>query len=170
MDYLYRIEEIRTLFDTADYVGVKTVETDDNLERFLIKIFSYRPALIRWMYRLRAPLVRLIGFKQAPLPEMDEWIPAEFPMLPCGMVWFFTVQKVKKDRFWIAGCPRDRHLDADLAVVARPLRGKRQRFYLITAVHYKHWTGPLYFNVIRLFNLILVNRMARFAARQPSSS
>lgn len=171
MDYLSRIKEIKAIFDAADYIGVKTVESDDDLEPFLIKIFSYRPTLIRWLYRLRAPLVRLLGFKQAPLPEMDEWIPAEFPMLPCGMVWFFLVQRVKKDHFWIAGCPRDRHLDADFAVVARPLHGRRKRFYLITAVHYKHWTGPLYFNLIRLFNLVLVNRMAHFAARQiPSSS
>jgi hypothetical protein len=107
-----------------------------------------------------------LGFRQEPLPARDEWIPAEFPMFPCGNVWFFTVQKVKKDHLWIAGCPRDRHLDADLAVVARPLAdGRRKRFYLITVVRYKHWTGPLYFNLIRLFNLFLVNRMAHHAAR-----
>lgn len=87
-------------------------------------------------------------------------------MFPCGMVWFFTVQQVQKERFWIAGCPRDRHLDADLAVVARPLNGRRRRFYLITVVRYKHWTGPVYFTLIRLFNLLLVNRMARRAARE----
>lgn len=165
MEYLNSIQEIRALFEDADYIGVKTVEADISLERFLVKIFSYRPALIRMLYRLRAPLVRLLGFKQAPLPEMDEWIPDEFPMLACGMVWFFTVQRVQKDRFWIAGCPRDRHLDADMAVVARPLEEHRRRFYLVTVVRYKHWTGPLYFNLIRLFNLFLVNRMAHCAAR-----
>ncbi len=165
MDYLTRIEEIKKLFAAADYIGVKTVDTEDDLEQFLVKIFSYRPALIRLLYRIRAPLVRLLGFRQDPLPDMEEWIPPEFPMLPCGAVWFFTVQQVKKDRFWIAGCPRDRHLDADLAVVARPLQGRRKRFYLVTVVRYKHWTGPVYFNLIRLFNLLLINRMARYAAR-----
>ena len=98
------------------------------------------------------------------MPELKEWIPDEFPMLPCGNVWFFTVQKVEKDRFWIAGCPRDRHLDADMAVVARPIGGKRNRLYIATFVRYKHWTGPVYFSVIRLFSMILVNRMARMAA------
>ena len=165
MDYLTSILEIKNLFSSADYVGVKTVDTEDDLEQFLVKIFSYRPALIRLLYRIRAPLVRLLGFRQDPLPDMEEWIPAEFPMLPCGAVWFFTVQRVKAGRFWIAGCPRDRHLDADLAVVARPLTGCRKRFYLVTVVRYKHWTGPLYFNLIRLFNLLLVDRMARHAAR-----
>lgn len=165
MEYLNSIKEIRALFEDADYIGVKSVEADISLERFLVKIFSYRPSLIRMLYRLRAPLVRLLGFKQAPLPDMDEWIPDEFPMLACGTVWFFTVRRVQEDRFWIAGCPRDKHLDADMAVVARPMTGRRKRFYLITVVRYKHWTGPLYFNLIRLFNLYLVNRMAHSAAR-----
>jgi hypothetical protein len=165
MDYLDRIKEIKALCENADYIGVKSVEAACGLERFLIRMFTYRPALIRCLYRLRAPLVRLLGFRQEPMPAMEEWIPAEFPMLPCGQIWFFTVQRVKQDHFWIVGCPRDRHLDADLAVVARPLEGNRNRFYLITVVRYKHWTGPVYFNLIRLFNLFLVNRMARRAAR-----
>lgn len=165
MDYLNSIKEVRALFEAADYIGVKTVEAEINLEQFLVKIFSYRPTLIRMLYRLRAPLVRMLGFKQDPLPDLEEWIPEEFPMLACGSVWFFTVQRVRNDQFWIAGCPRDRHLDADLAVVARPLNGRRIRFYLVTVVRYKHWTGPLYFNLIRLFNLYLVNRMAHCAAR-----
>jgi hypothetical protein len=169
MDYLESIEEIKKLLAAADYVGVKTVDTEDDLEHFLIKIFSYRPALIRLLYRIRAPLVRLLGFRQDRLPDMEEWIPQEFPMLPCGAVWFFTVRWVKKDRFWIAGCPRDRHLDADLAVVASPLQDRRKRFYIVTVVRYKHWTGPVYFNLIRLFNLLLVNRMAHHAARSAAS-
>jgi hypothetical protein len=169
MDYLKSIEEIKALLENADYVGVKTVEAEESLEGFLVKIFSYRPTLIRLLYCLRAPLVRLLGFKQDPLPGLDEWVPAEFPMLPCGNVWFFTVRQVEKDHFWIAGCPRDRHLDADMAVVARPLQGNRKRFYLVTVVRYKHWTGPVYFNVIRLFNLFLVNRMAKCTARQAAS-
>jgi hypothetical protein len=165
MNDLKHIPEIKTLFRAADYVGIKTVDTDLSLERFLIRIFSYRPALIRLLYRLRAPLVRLLGFKQDPMPDLDEWIPAEFPMFPCGQVWFFTVQQVQKELFWIAGCPRDRHLDAEIAVVVRPLAGKLKRFYLITVVRYKHWTGPVYFALIRLFNLFLINRMARYAGR-----
>lgn len=64
----------------------------------------------------------------------------------------------------IAGCPRGRYLDAGLAVVARPLQGRRKLFYLVTVVRYKHWTGPVYLILIRLFNLLLVNRMAHHAA------
>jgi len=165
MDYLNRINEIKALTRQADYVGLKVVEAEDRLEAFLGNMFAYRPHLIRLLYRIRAPLVRLLGFKQDAMPGMDEWIPQEFPMLPCGTVWFFTVRKVEKGRYWIAGCPRDRHLDADLAVVARPLAGRRKRFYILTVVRYKHWTGPVYFNLIRFFNLFLIDRMSHAATR-----
>ncbi len=155
------LPEIDALVKDADYIGLKVIESEDCLESVLSKMFSYRPALVRLLYRIRSPLVRLLGFKQDTMPQMKEWIPDEFPMLPCGNVWFFTVQKVKNGRLWIAGCPRDRHLDADLAVVAQPISGKHNRIYIATIVRYKHWTGPVYFNVIRLFNTFLVNRMAR---------
>src|SRR5690606_35371213 len=111
MEYLNSIGEIKALFEKADYIGIETVEAEESLEGFLVKIFSYRPVLVRLLYRLRAPLVRLLGFRQDPLPELDEWIPAEFPMYPCVTVWVITVRQVARDHFWIAGCPRDRHLD-----------------------------------------------------------
>jgi hypothetical protein len=170
LDYLDRIQTIRQLLTNADYVGIKSVEAACDLETFLSIIFSYRPHLIRLLYRIRAPLVRLLGFRQDPMPAMREWIPDEFPMLSCGNIWFFTVARVSADRYWIAGCPRDRHLDADMAVVAEPLGdgARANRFHIITVVRYKHWTGPLYFNMIRMFNLLLVNRMAHYAARTTS--
>jgi hypothetical protein len=160
---LKKLPEIKDLFEDADYVGLKIIESEDALKTVLSKMFSYRPALVRLLYRIRAPFVRLLGFRQDAMPQMKEWLPDEFPMLPCGNVWFFTVRKVVKDRLWIAGCPRDRHLDADMAVVAQQVSGKRYRFHIVTFVRYKHWTGPLYFNVIRLFSMILVNRMAKMA-------
>lgn len=167
LDHLSRIREIRTLLQNADYIGLKIIESSHPLESFLVNMFSYRPQLIRLLYRLRAPLVRLLGFKQDAMPEMEEWLPDDyFPMFPCESVWFFTVRYVEKGHYWIAGCPRDRHLDADLAVVAEPITAAERRFYVLTVVRYKHWTGPVYFNLIRLFNLLLVNRMTRFAARQ----
>jgi Txe/YoeB family toxin of Txe-Axe toxin-antitoxin module len=166
LDHLSLIAEIRALLENADYAGLKRIDAPESLESFLTGMFSYRPQLIRLLYRLRAPLVRLLGFKQDAMPEMDEWLPDDFPMFPCESVWFFTVRYVEKDHYWIAGCPRDRHLDADLAVVAEPLSDGTHRFYILTVVRYKHWTGPVYFNMIRLFNLLLVNRMTRFAAGQ----
>lgn len=164
MDYLNGIHEMTALFKDADHIGLKIIDAEDRLETFLQKMFSYRPGLVRLLYRIRAPLVRLLGFKQDAMPVMSEWIPDDFPMFPCGNVWFFTVRRVENDHYWIAGCPRDRHLDADVAVVAQPLKGLLKRFYIVTVVRYKHWTGPVYFNLIRFFNYFLINRMANSAA------
>jgi hypothetical protein len=163
MNYLLDIKEIKMLCAAADHVGVKTVEADCSLEEFLMRMFTYRPQLVRLLYRVRAPMVRLLGFRQDPLPAMEDWIPEDFPMFPCEHIWFFTVRWVEDDHFWIAGCPRDRHLDADVGVVAKPLGGGRRRFHVVTVVRYKHWTGPVYFHIIRLFNLLLVNRMTHRA-------
>ena len=167
---LYRDKTIGALVENADYVGVKSVTSSKSFEPFLQDMFSYRPKLVRLLYRIRAPLVRLLGFKQEAMPAMDEWVPEEFPMYPCGNLWFFTVSHVEKDRLWIVGCPRDRHLDADLAIVAQPFAPGCRQFHILTVVRYKHWTGPVYFNLIRLFNLVLVDRMARFAAGPCSRS
>lgn len=32
----------------------------------------------------------------------------------------------------------------------------------ITTVYYKHWTGPVYFNLIRPFHHLVVSRMAQY--------
>ena len=68
MAYLFSIGAIRALFDGADYIGLKTVESTDRLEPFLSHMFSYRPKLVRLLYRVRAPLVHLLGFRQAAMP------------------------------------------------------------------------------------------------------
>jgi len=38
------------------------------------------------------------------------------------------------------------------------------RYYIVTIVHYLHWTGPVYFNLIRPFHHLVVARMARAGA------
>jgi hypothetical protein len=45
MDYQERISEIKKLFEDADDVGVKTVNTENDLEQFLVEIFSHRTGL-----------------------------------------------------------------------------------------------------------------------------
>ena len=57
LTYLSGIPEITALVKDADFVGLTFIESEDRLESFLEKMFAYRPALIRLLYRLRAPLV-----------------------------------------------------------------------------------------------------------------
>jgi hypothetical protein len=39
------------------------------------------------------------------------------------------------------------------------------RFRVVTIVHYRHWTGRLYFNLIRPFHHWVVTGMARSGTR-----
>jgi hypothetical protein len=160
MRYIDRVEELRVLLEGADYVSVKTFEGDVTLQEFLAGMFAYRPGLIRFLYRLRSGLVRLLGIRQQPLPEMDEWIPKEVPMLSCGNIWFFSVSLAHEDRYWIGCCPEESHLTAFMGVVVEPLEAPRKRFHFVTIVRYKRWTGRLYFLLIRPFNWFFVNRLA----------
>jgi hypothetical protein len=161
MRYIDRVEDIQVLLRGADYVSVKTVEGDVTLKEFLAGMFAYRPGLIRFLYRLRSGVVRLLGIRQQPLPEMDEWIPMEVPMLSCGNIWFFSVSLAREDRYWIGCCPEESHLTAYMGVVVEPLAGTRKRFHFLTIVRYKHWTGRLYFLLIRPINWFFVNRLAQ---------
>jgi hypothetical protein len=44
------------------------------------------------------------------------------------------------------------------------LTGDHKRFHVVTIVHYRRWTGPVYFNVIRPFHHLVVYQMAKSAA------
>ena len=59
--HVSRNKAISALVEDADYVGVKSVESSKSFESFLTDMFSYRPRLIRLLYRIRAPLVRRVS-------------------------------------------------------------------------------------------------------------
>jgi hypothetical protein len=161
MRYIDQIQELQVILKDADYVGVKIVEGDVSLQEFLSGMFAYRPGLIRFLYRVRAGMVRLLGIRQLPLPEMEEWIPKEVPMLACGNIWFFSVSLASDERYWIGCCPEESHLTAFMGVVVEPLDVPRKRFHFVTIVHYRNWTGRLYFLLIRPINWFFVNRLAQ---------
>ena len=167
--YIDQIPELRAVLHGADVVRVLSVEGKKGLAEFLTAMFAYRPGLVRLLYRLRAVLVRLIGIRQIPLPAMDEWLPPDVPMLSCGNIWFFSVSLADKQRYWIGCCPHERHLTGYMGVVAEPLGQGRQRFHMLTIVHYKHWTGRLYFLLITPFNLFFMHKLARAGLRAAGS-
>ena len=59
--------------------------------------------------------------------------------------------------------PEDNHLKAYFGIAREPVTDSVNRFYVITTVYYKHWTGPVYFNLIRPFLHLVVSRLARHA-------
>jgi hypothetical protein len=72
------------------------------------------------------------------------------------------ILKFKEDLFWISETPDDKHLKAYFGVVKEPVNNSVNRFYVFTTVYYKHWTGPVYFNLIRPLHHLAVPRMARY--------
>jgi hypothetical protein len=93
---------------------------------------------------------------------VTDLMPRSVSFRPGDEVLFFTVREAEKGRYWIAETPKDRHLAAFVAVLAHASASRSATvFHVVTIVHYKHWTGPVYFNLIRPFHHLVVSRMAR---------
>jgi hypothetical protein len=71
-------------------------------------------------------------------------------------------RQAKEEQFWISETPDDRHLQVYFGVVMEPAGNPINRFHVMTSVFFKHWTGPVYFNIIRPFRHLVVSRMARY--------
>jgi hypothetical protein len=160
----WRIPELTPLLQGADHVDVKIVEGAITLRAFLAGLAGYQPGWVTALFGGRRVFVRLLGMRQPGMPRAARLRPEQVPMQPGAKFLFFTVRLAREDRYWAAEID-DTHLRAALVVVVAPLPDGRNRFYVVTIVHYQHWTGPLYFNVIRPFHHLVVGGMARAGAR-----
>ncbi|MCP3139144.1 DUF6463 family protein [Pyxidicoccus xibeiensis] len=156
-------EVLRPFTEGADHVDVKTVESEASLRAFLAGLLSYQPAWVTALYGVRAVFVRLLGMRQHGMPGPLRSRPEDIPMAQGSAASFFTVRHAEEEHVWVASAA-DTHLEALLAVVVEPGEGSRRRFHVVTVVHYRKWTGPVYFNVIRPFHHLVVGAMARAAA------
>jgi hypothetical protein len=158
--YLNTLPELRSLLQNASHLDIKTVEGNIGLRQFLANMLAYQPGWVSFLYRVRAVFVRLLGMKQEGVPTAPRYSAETVPMTPGEKAAFFTVKTAREDQYFFAEV-RDQHLDAMLGVVVEPLGGNRNRFHVVTVVHYNNWAGPVYFNVIRPFHHIVVGSMAR---------
>ena len=155
-------EVLRPLLAGADHVDIKRVEGNLPLDRFVSGMLSYFPWWLRLLYLVRAVVVKILGLREHyPETQMTGFIPLQVSFQPGDTVLFFTVRLAKKEAYWIAETPEDKHLRAYLAILAQPTADHATAFFVTTIVHYKHWTGPVYFNLIRPFHHLVVSRMAR---------
>ena len=160
MNSVEQIPQIARLLEGSDYVDVKTVEGKTSLSQFIASMLSYYPGWILCLYRIRALLVKLLGLYKQPIPEaLPKLGPQDVSFVVGETVTFFTVRFAEEQQFWVGETPEDKHLIAYFGVVVEPLKDNRNRFHVATIVHYKHWTGPVYFNLIRPFHHIVVSRM-----------
>ncbi|MGD8343745.1 MAG: DUF2867 domain-containing protein [Desulfobacterales bacterium] len=150
------------LFERSDYVDIKAVEGPTPLRQFIAAMLSYYPWWIVGLYRFRTVLVKILGLVEHEAPEVLPNLRAEdVSFVPGDAVTFFTVRLAKEEHYWVGETPEDKHLKAYFGVVLEHLAENRRRFHVATIVHYKHWTGPVYFNLIRPFHHLVVRQMMR---------
>ena len=160
------ISEIARLLEGANYVDVKTIEGQRSLRQFGAAMLSYYPWWIVFLYRIRTILVKLLGLYDHPAPEVLPRLGAEDVSFVLGeAVTFFTVRLAEEKHYWVGETPEDKHLKAYFGVVVELTKDNHKRFHVATIVHYKHWTGPVYFNLIRPFHHLVVGKMMRAGIR-----
>jgi len=167
MNFIREIPDIAQLLKGSNYIDIKTAEGQTSLRRFIAGMLSFYPGWIVFLYRIRAVLVKLLGLYKHPAPgALPELSPEDVSFVVDETVTFFTVRAAKENHYWVGETPEDKHLSAYFCVAVEPLGDPRKRFHVATIVHYKHWTGPVYFNLIRPFHHLVVGRMMRAGVQQ----
>lgn len=163
-EYPLRFKALEKYFKEADVIDVKIFEGSTTLRRFIASMLSYYPWWIIQLYRTRKLLAGILGLVKHQAPEaLPDLQPEDVSFTPGKNVTFFIVRCAEEERFWFSETPDDKHLKAYFGIVNQPVNNSVNRFYVITTVYYKHWTGPVYFNLIRPFHHLVVSRMARHA-------
>ncbi len=140
-------------------MDIKTIEGEVDLRHFLAGLFNYSPGWLKFLYTIRAGFVRLFGMRQEE-NQFSDISPEDISFTPGEPCAFFTVTH-GKDNEYLAAKIQDKHLDAHLLIAAVPLPSGGNRFHVGTIVHYNHWTGPVYFTVIKPFHHLVVRLMMR---------
>lgn len=162
MNPMSKYSELARYVHNADHIDVKTIEGNVGLRRFISGMLSYYPWWIVALYRIRKVLVNLLGLVKHEEPEtLPAITPETLAFTPGENASFFIVVASKEDTYWVAVTPEDKHLSAFLGVVAEELGDHRTRFHVFTSVKYLHWTGPVYFNIIRPFHHLVVSFMMK---------
>lgn len=159
---LPHIEEIKPYLKDANHVDVKTVAGRVNLRKFIASMMSHQPWWLVMLYRIRALVASILGLEKH--IELDGPIhisPEDISFTPGENAHFFIVRKAKDNQYLIAETPDDKHLRAYIVITVENMDSGLNRFHVITIVFYKHWTGPVYFNLIRPFHHIVVRQMIR---------
>ena len=166
MDIATEYPELRPCLTGKDIVDVKTITARADLRTFVARMMSYYPWWLRALYGVREVLVRLLGLVRHEVQEgMRSYRPDEIPFAPGGRVQVFIVEAAREEAYWVVTSPPDKHLTAWFGVAVEALGDGRNRFHVLTTVAYVHWTGPVYYNLIRPFHHLVVRRMMAAGAR-----
>ncbi|MEE4354598.1 MAG: DUF2867 domain-containing protein [Desulfatiglans sp.] len=162
MNKIQKYKEFDIYFKNVDHVDVKTIESDTDLRDFISGMLSYYPWWLVSLFRVREIIVSILGLTRHERPETLPSIkPEKLSFKPGENASFFTIRAAKEDLYWVSESPEDKHLQAFFGVVAEKLTQNNKRYHVFTCVKYLHWTGPVYFNLIRPFHHIVVWSMMK---------
>ena len=166
MDKIQSYRELKSYFQNADHMDIKTIEGDVSLRHFISAMLSYYPWWILLLFRIRTFLVSILGLVKHEKPDVLPSIrPEDLSFTPGEKASFFIVKIAKENDYWISETPKDKHLKASFGVVAEAISDQVTRFHVFTFVKYIHWTGPIYFNIIRPFHHLVVSSMMRYGVK-----
>jgi len=167
MDEIQKYRELDRYFQGVDHVDVKTIEGEVSLRQFISGMLSYSPWWIVFLYQVREFLVKALGLVRHEKPDVVPAIkPDDLSFNAGDQASFFIVRMAKENAYWVSETPKDRHLAAFFGVVAEPMSHPLTKFHVFTCVKYLHWSGPVYFNLIRPFHHLVVSSMMRHGIRQ----
>ena len=167
MNQIQKYKELEVYFKNVDHVDAKTIEGDTSLRSFISGMLSYYPWWILVLYRIREFVVKLLGLVKHEKPEvLPAIMPENLPFEPGKNASFFIVRKAQENTYWVSETPPDKHLTAIFGVVTENLSNGLTKFHVFTSVTYIHWTGPVYFNLIRPFHHLVVSRMMKAGVTQ----
>ena len=157
--------ELEEYFRNIDHCDIKRIEADIRLRAFIAGMLSYYPWWIVFLFRIREIMVHLLGLVKHEKPELPPCLkPEDVSFTPGENASFFIVRQAKENIYWVAETPEDKHLSAHFGVLTEELENHRKKFHVFTTLKYKHWSGPVYFNIIRPFHHLVVARMMKAGA------
>ena len=163
---LPHIDKINPFLKNSDHIDVKAVDGKVTLREFVASMISYQPWWLVVLYHLRTAVAHALKLeKHRDLKGPIQINPEDISFTPEKNVHFFIVTLSKEGQYLILETPEDKHLHAYLAISVENLNNDINRFHVITVVFYKHWTGPVYFNLIRPFHHLVVRQMMRAGVR-----
>ncbi|MGM0931009.1 MAG: DUF2867 domain-containing protein [Actinomycetota bacterium] len=151
--------ELQRYSKSADHLDTVSAKTSLSLREGISNILSWQPIWLKALFVARGGLARLMRLEHPSGRTNRAPRPAEISLRPGGRLAFFTVSASKEDTYLVLTA-EDTHLIAHLIVEVEPTGTEpKNNFQITTVVHYRRWTGPLYFNIIRPFHNIIMRRM-----------
>ena len=142
--------------EDCDYFEAKSVASSLTLPEVLANIFNYRPRWVQFLFVLRRMPASILQLKQVRWKQSPALKPEDISFQRGASETKFIVTHGDRNRYWVSRAPADRHLEAKIAVILSSAEGEKKTYKLITWVKYLHWTGKLYFNLIRPFHHMIV--------------